>query len=160
MEAVGGGVYNGIFRFIRGKTMLSKSDKEWIKNTFDEQIVKALTVKVNVVQKRDPKTGVPLKTEKHFTEDVFLPHHWVEFLPFYEQAIVAMEEVTEQARNRSKSGLDQLKELQTKVDAIGQLYITLEKPLKALAAFSDVIQDNRKLTMNEHLDLVYESNPG
>ena len=49
-------------------------------------------------------------------------------------------------------GLDVIQE---KVDAIGQLYIGLEKPLKAVAALSDVIQNNQLPTMNEHLNLVY-----
>lgn len=151
-------MYSNLFRFIRG-AMLTAKDKKWVQDTFRELITEALTVHVQMVQKRDPETGVPLKTEKHFEKDVFLPAHWVEFLPFYEQAIVAMETVTEQARNRSKDGLKELKALQSKVDAIGQLYIGLEKPLKALAAFSDVIQNNQLPTMGEHLSLVYnESN--
>jgi len=136
--------------------MLTSKDKKWIKETFKELITEALTVKVQMIQKRDRETGVPLKTEKHFEADVFLPAHWVEFLPFYEQAIVAMETVTEQARNRSGSGLKELKALQEKVDAIGQLYIGLENPLKAVAALSDAIQNKQLPTMSEHLNLVYD----
>ena len=136
--------------------MLTKNDKKWMKDTFNELITEALTVEVEMVQTRDSKTGLPLKTEKHVNKEIFLPDFWVEFLPFFEQSIVAMEKVTEQARNRSNSVLKETKELQTKVEAIGQLYIALEKPLKAVAALSDVIQNNQLPTMQEHLNLVYD----
>lgn len=137
--------------------MLTSKDKKWIQASFRELITEALTVKVQMVQKRDRETGVPLKTEKHFEQDVYLPAHWVEFLPFHEQALVAMETVTEQARNRSADSLKELEELQTKIDAIGQLYIGLEKPLLAVAALSDAINGNEKLTMKEHLNIEYAS---
>jgi len=151
-------VYSNLFGFIRGK-MLTKKDKEWIEDTFTKLITKALTIDVMMERKRDPKTGVPLKTPIQFNKEVYLPAHWVEFLPFYEQSIVAMETVTEQARNRSSDSLGKLEELQTKIDAIGQLYIGLEKPLLAVAALSDAIKGNEKLTMTEHLNIEYESNP-
>ena len=138
--------------------MLTKKDKEWIEETFTKLITKALTIDVMMERKRDPETGVPLKTPVQFNQEVYLPAHWVEFLPFYEQSIVAMETVTEQARNRSSDSLGKLEELQTKIDAIGQLYIGLEKPLLAVAALSDAIKGNEKLTMTEHLNIEYESN--
>ena len=135
--------------------MLGKKDREWIEDTFRELITEALTVKVTMTRKRDPETGVPLKTPQIENKSVYLPAHWVEFLPFYEQAMVAMETVTEQARNRSASGLKELQDLQEKVNAIGQLYIGLEKPLKAVAALSDAIQNNKLPTMTEALNLEY-----
>ena len=136
--------------------MLTLKDKKWIQDTFRELITEALTIKVQMVQKRDPETGVPLKTEKHIEKDVYLPAHWVEFLPFYEQSIVAMESVTEQARNRSGSGLKELKILHEKVNSIGQLYVGLEKPLKAVAALSDAIQNKQLPTMSDVLNLEYD----
>ena len=135
--------------------MLTKKDKEWIKETFSGLITDALTVEIMMTRKRDTDTGVPLKTSIDEKKTVYLPAHWVEFLPFYEQSIVAMETVTEQARNRSGSGLKELKQLQEKVDAIGNLYIGLEKPLKAVAALSDAIQDKKLPTMTEVLNLEY-----
>ena len=122
--------------------MLSKSDKKWIKETFRDLIVEALTVKVEFERKRDPETGVPLKTPEHFSEDVYLPAHWIEFLPFYEQSIVGMQETTDNAKNRAIEARDTAAELSGKVDAIGELYLSLERPLKMLASFSDVLQKN------------------
>ena len=136
--------------------MLGKKDRDWIEDTFRELITEALTVKVTMTRKRDPETGVPLKTPQIENKSVYLPAHWVEFLPFYEQAMVAMEEVTEQARNRSGSGLKAIKELEEKVNTIGQLYIGLEKPLKAVAALSDAIQNKQLPTMTEALNLEYD----
>jgi hypothetical protein len=135
--------------------VLTKKDKEWIQDTFRELLTEALTVDIMMERKRDPETGIPLKTPLVENKSVYLPAHWVEFLPFYEQSIVAMETVTEQARNRSGSGLKELKQLQEKVDAIGNLYIGLEKPLKAVAALSDAIQNKKLPTMTEVLNLEY-----
>ena len=138
--------------------MLSKADKKWIRETMREVIAEALTVEVMMEQKRDSKTGAPLKTPLHEKKSVFLPFHWVEFLPFYEQAMVAMEELTAQARNRSIEAKAAATETGAKIDAVGQLYLDLEKPLKVLAAFSDMVQDNQLPTMNEHLKVVYKKN--
>jgi hypothetical protein len=135
--------------------VLTKNDKEWIKETFSGLITEALTVEIMMTRKRDADTGIPLKTPIDEKKTVYLPAHWVEFLPFYEQSIVAMETVTEQSRNRSGSGLKELKQLQEKVNAIGNLYIGLEKPLRAVAALSDAIQNKKLPTMTEVLNLEY-----
>lgn len=120
-----------------------------------EVITEALTVEVMMKRKRDPKTGVPLKTPIHEKKTVFLPAHWVEFLPFYEQAIIACEVASEQARNRAAQAKQKAIETGEKIDAVGQLYLDLERPLKVLAAFSDAINDNQ-ITMSDHLKLVYK----
>jgi hypothetical protein len=137
--------------------MLSKADKKWIKATMREVITEALTVDIMMVQKRDKETGVPLKTPVEFKKEVYLPAHWVEFLPFYEQAIVACEVASEQARNRAKQAKEKAIETGSKIDAVGQLYLDLEKPLKVLASFSDMVQNNQLPTMAEHLKLVYKN---
>jgi hypothetical protein len=135
--------------------MLRKADKAWIKATMREVITEALTINVEIVRKRDAKTGVPLKTPVHEKKSVFLPAHWVEFLPFYEQAIIACEVASEQSRNRSGEAKQAALETGEKIDAVGQLYLDLEKPLKVLAAFSDKVQGNQLPTMDEHLKVVY-----
>jgi len=141
--------------------MLTKKDKAWIKETLKEIVTEALTVEVRFEQKRDTETGVPLKVAKEITKEVYLPAHWVEFLPFYEQAINLCQDSSQKARNRAAEAKQIATETGAKIDAVGQLYLDLERPLKVLAAFSDAVNNNQ-ISMDDHLKLVYnknESNP-
>ena len=140
--------------------MLSKADKKWIKDTFSELITKALTVEVMMERRRDPETGVPLKTPQVSNKKVYLPDHWVEFLPFYEQAIVGMQETGDHAKNRAIEARDATTALAEKMDAIGDLYVALERPLKMLASFSDVLNKNElawRPDQNPELKLVNDA---
>lgn len=79
--------------------MLSKRDKEWLAQMMDEKIRKALTVKVRFERRRDIKTGQPLAVPEVEVTDVYLPDHWVEFLPYYEGAIRGVQETTDHVKN-------------------------------------------------------------
>ena len=139
--------------------MLTKNDKEWIKTALREIVTEALTVEVQFEQKRDPKTGVPLAVTREFTKEVYLPAQWVEFLPYYEQAINLCQKSAQKARNRAVEAKQIAMETGAKIDTVGKLYLDLERPLKVLASFSDMVNNNQ-ITMDEHLKLVYnESNP-
>jgi len=139
--------------------MLSKNDKEWIKKALREIVTEALTVEVRFEQKRDTETGVPLKVPKEITKEVYLPAHWVEFLPYYEQSINLCQKSAQKARNRAAEAKQIATETGAKIDTVGKLYLDLERPLKVLASFSDMVNNNQ-ITMDEHLKLVYnESNP-
>ena len=139
--------------------MLNKKDKEWIRETFKEVVTDALTVDVRFTQKRDTETGVPLKVPKEITKEVYLPAHWVEFLPYYEQSINLCQKSAQKARNRAAEARQIAIETGEKIDMVGKLYLDLERPLKVLASFSDMVNNNQ-ITMDEHLKLVYnESNP-
>ena len=137
--------------------MLNNKDKEWIKKTLREIVTEALTVDVRFEQKRDPETGVPLKVAKEFTKEVYLPAHWVEFLPYYEQSINLCQKSAQKARNRAAEAKQIAAETGRKIDTVGKLYLDLERPLKVLASFSDMVNNNQ-ITMDDHLKLVYESN--
>ena len=137
--------------------MLNKKDKEWIRETLKEIVIEALTVEVRFEQKRDTETGVPLKVPKEFTKEVYLPAHWVEFLPYYEQAINLCQDSAQKARNRAAEAKQIAIETGEKIDVVGKLYLDLERPLKVLASFSDMVNNNQ-ITMDDHLKLVYESN--
>jgi len=135
--------------------MLNKKDKEWIRETFKEVVTDALTVDVRFTQKRDTETGVPLKVPKEITKEVYLPAHWVEFLPYYEQSINLCQKSAQKARNRAAEAKQIATDTGAKIDAVGQLYLDLERPLKVLAAFSDMVNNNQ-ISMDEHLKLVYK----
>ena len=135
--------------------MLNKKDKEWIRDTLKEIVTEALTVDVRFTQKRDTETGVPLKVPKEITKEVYLPAHWVEFLPYYEQSINLCQKSAQKARNRAAEAKQIATDTGAKIDAVGQLYLDLERPLKVLAAFSDMVNNNQ-ISMDEHLKLVYK----
>ena len=138
--------------------MLNKKDKEWIRETLKEIVTEALTIDVRFTQKRDTETGIPLKVPKEVTKKVYLPAHWVEFLPFYEQSINLCQDSAQKARNRADEAKQAAIETGKKIDAVGKLYLDFERPLKVLASFSDMVNNNQ-ITMDEHLKLVYnESN--
>ena len=137
--------------------MLTKKDKEWIKKALREIVTEALTVDIQFTQKRDTETGIPLKVPKEITKEVYLPAHWVEFLPFYEQSITLCQDAAQKARNRASEAKQIAIETGAKIDTVGKLYLDLERPLKVLAAFSDMVNNNQ-ITMDDHLRLVYESN--
>ena len=134
--------------------MLSKNDKEWIKKALREIVTEALTVEVRFEQRRDTETGVPLKVPKEITKEVYLPAHWVEFLPYYEQSINLCQDAAQKARNRAAEAKQIAIETGAKIDTVGKLYLDLERPLKVLASFSDMVNNNQ-ITMDEHLKLVY-----
>lgn len=136
---------------------MNKKDREWIKETLKEIVTEALTVEMRFIQKRDTETGAPLAVPKEFNKSVYLPAHWAEFLPYYEQSINLCADSAQKARNRAKEAKQISIETGKKIDAVGKLYLDLERPLKVLASFSDMVNNNQ-ITMDEHLKLVYESN--
>ena len=135
--------------------MLSKNDKIWIKKALREIVTEALTVEVRFEQKRDTETGVPLKVPREITKEVYLPAHWVEFLPYYEQSINLAQKSAQKARNRAAEAKQIAMETGAKIDTVGKLYLDLERPLKVLASFSDMVNNNQ-ITMDEHIKLVYD----
>ena len=134
--------------------MLNKKDKEWIRQALKEIVTEALTVEMRFIQKRDIETGVPLAVPKEFNRKVYLPSHWAEFLPFYEQSINLCQKSAQKARNRAAEAKQIAAETNKKIDTVGRLYIDLERPLKVLASFSDMVNNNQ-ITMDDHLKLVY-----
>jgi len=87
--------------------MLSKSDREFFRRTIDEivraELRKALTVRMLMEQKRDPKTGQPLAVPVTKEMDVFIPEFWATYLPFYEAAIRGMQETRTTQRTIQRS---------------------------------------------------------
>ena len=135
--------------------MLDKKDKAWLRKMFREEIKKALTVPMIVKRTRDPKTGVPLTVPEKVQKDIYLPDHWAEFLPFYEQAIVLSEQASEQSRNAAAKAVKFQKKTLKKLDAVGNLYTALERPLMIIAALSDHLQGHQ-LTEQSRVKLIYD----
>ena len=79
--------------------MLSKNDKLWLEEMTALKIKEALTVKVRFEKRRDPGTGQPLAVPEVEVRDVYLPAHWVEFLPFYEASIRGVQETADRLKN-------------------------------------------------------------
>ena len=119
--------------------MLSKSDREFFRRTIDEivraELRKALTVRMLMEQKRDPKTGQPLAVPVTKEMDVFIPEFWATYLPFYEAAIRGMQETTDHAKNNSAKSLDATK-------AIPGVMIPLEE---SIVKFVEVMEKVKQI---------------
>jgi len=91
--------------------MLSKKDKEWLKEEIKKAVHKALTVEIQWEKVRDEKTGMPLAHKEYRTEDVFLPAFWVQHLKFYEGNFLGLQESVQNLRNSNDEGLKKLQVL-------------------------------------------------
>lgn len=107
--------------------MLTQKDKAFIKDTIQECIKEALTVRVKMEKRRDLKTGQPLATPELVEEDVFLPVFWVQYLPYFEGAIRGVQEATDKAKNNSKIAAET-------VNHMANIMISYENVIKALPA--------------------------
>ena len=105
--------------------MLSKKDKEFIREVIREEIREALTVKVRMERKRDAKSGQPLAVPEVEVKDVYLPAHWVEFLPYHEAALRGVQETTDRAKNNSAKSAEA-------VGRMADIMISYENTIKAL----------------------------
>jgi len=113
--------------------MLSKKDKEWLESIIEEKIRAALTVKVRFEKRRDIKTGVSLAIPEIEIKDVYLPAHWVEFLPFYEGAIRGVQETTDHVKNSLAKDNGAMK-------AMAEILLGLEPGIKQIAGLSNLMQ--------------------
>ena len=105
--------------------MLSKKDREWLKDEIREAVREALTVEIQWEKVRDEETGMPLATREYKTEDVFLPAFWVQHLKFYEGNFLGLNESVQNLRNSNDEGLK-------KLEALGAFLIGMEPTLRKL----------------------------
>jgi len=106
--------------------LLTKKDKEWLKEQIKEAVTEALTVKITMEKRRDIKTGQPLAKPELFDEEVFLPSIFVQMLPFYEGAMRGLQTDVEKSINR-------MSKMHDKVDTIGKLVVQNANTIKGLA---------------------------
>jgi hypothetical protein len=112
--------------------MLSKNDKIWLREMVKEEITKALTVKVRFEKKRNLETGQPLAVPEIEVKEVYLPAHWVEFLPFHEAALRGVQETADHTKNNS------LKSVQA-AEAIAGIMLGFESNIKSIGQFTDEV---------------------
>jgi len=105
--------------------MFSKKDKEFLREVIREEIRAALTVQVRFERRRDLKSGQPLSVPEVEVKDVYLPAHWVEFLPFHEAALRGVQETTDRAKNNSARNAEA-------VERMADIMISHENTIKAL----------------------------
>jgi hypothetical protein len=112
--------------------MLSKNDKKWLREMVQEEITKALTVKVKFEKRRNLDTGQPLAVPEIEVRDVYLPAHWVEFLPFHEAALRGVQETTDHAKNNA------VKSVQA-IEIISSIMLGMENNVKSIGQFAGEI---------------------
>jgi hypothetical protein len=106
--------------------MLTQKDKTWIKEAIAESLKEALTVRVRFEKRRDLQTGQPLAVPEIEVRDVYLPAHWVEFLPFHEAALRGSQETLDKLKNNdAKSG--------QAIEALAAIILSMEGGIKAIA---------------------------
>lgn len=112
--------------------MLSKKDKDWIKEAIKESVKEALTIEWTIQKMRDDKTGQPLAVPETITEEVFMPSAFLQLLPFHEGALRGMQH----DMNKNNVKVD---DLSKKVELVGNVLIQTENSLKCIAAVTDKI---------------------
>ena len=105
--------------------LLTKKDKEWLKEQIKDAVTEALTVEMTWEKHRDEKTGQPLAKPELKNEKVFLPSVFVQLLPFYEGAVRGLQKDVEKNINR-------MSKMYEKVDTIGQLVVQNANTVKSL----------------------------
>jgi hypothetical protein len=101
--------------------MLSKKDKEWLAEMVEQKIREALTVKVKFEKRRNLDTGQPLAVPEVEVRDVYLPAHWVEFLPYYEASMRGVQETTDHVKNSVGLVANIILTLENSFTSIGKL---------------------------------------
>ena len=119
--------------------MLSKSDKEFIKDTIKE----ALTVKVQM-ERFNKDTGI----KEIKIETVYLPEFLVDYFSHLEGALRGVQETTDHVKNRSN-------ETKEAVKSMAQLFIGAEKNFMNLAGFIDYSKNKQ---IEKTLDQYWKSN--
>ena len=120
--------------------MLSKNDKKWLTEMMETKIKEALTVKVRFEKRRNMDTGQPLAVPEIEVKDVYLPAHWVEFLPFYEAALRGVQETTDHAKNNS------IKSVQA-IEMISSIMLSMENNVKSIGQFAGEV--NNRIEYNK-----------
>lgn len=105
--------------------MLSKKDKEWLREEIKNAVIEALTVEITWEKVRDENTGMPLATREYKTEDIFLPSFWVQHLKYYEGNFLGLQETVQNLRNSNDEGL-------LKLQVLGEFLIGMEPTLRGL----------------------------
>ena len=124
--------------------MLSSKDRIWLREMVKEEITKALTVKVRFEKKRNLETGQPLAVPEIEARDVYLPAHWVEFLPFHEAALRGVQETSDHTKNNS------LKSVQA-AEAIAGIMLGFESNIKSIGQFTDEV--NKRIEQSKLIEI-------
>jgi hypothetical protein len=112
--------------------MLSNKDKTWLAEMIELKVRQALTVKVRFEKRRNIETGQPLAVPEIEVRDVYLPAHWVEFLPFHEAALRGVQETADHTKNNSVKNLKA-------VEAVAGIMLSLEGNIKSIGLFAGEI---------------------
>ena len=106
--------------------MLTKKDKQDIKDMVREAVREELTVEMTLEKHRDETTGLPLAKPEIKTERVFLPAFIVQTLSYNEGAFRGLQEDISK-RNQSVDALAE------RLEAVGRVLIDLQEPIMKVA---------------------------
>lgn len=113
--------------------MLTKGDKEFIKQSIKEGIKEELTVEWTLEKVRDEKTGQPLAVKELKKEKVFIPSMFIQLMPYLEGSLRGMQEDVEKNNNK-------INDMGNQIQVVGSILAQTEESLRCLAALSDHVK--------------------
>lgn len=119
--------------------MLTKKDKEYLKEEIKNAVVEALTVPIVLEKHRDDKTGQPLATPQIIQKEVFLPSYITEILPYHEGALRGMQE------NMDKEG----QRLEKAIKAVELMSSILNGYQESILLTAEVSKNLKTITMED-----------
>lgn len=135
--------------------MLTKGDKEFIREAIREEVVEALTIEWTLEKVRDEKTGQPLAVKELKKEKVFIPSVFIQLMPYLEGAMRGVQKDIEKNN-------DKINSMERKVNVVGDILIQTEQSLRCLAALSDHVKklglnSPKQIDVNEVIDVKSDS---
>jgi len=103
-----------------------------------DEVIKALTVEITWEKRRSEETGQPLAAPELRKEKVFLPAFWVQELYHQEAAFRGLQ--SDVHKNNSCFA-----DLSGKVEAIGNLLLSMEQAVMVMAKFAAVLEERKFL---------------
>ena len=129
--------------------MLTKGDKQFIKQAIREGIKEALTVEWTLEKVRDEKTGQPLAIKETKKEKVFIPSMFIQLMPYLEGAIRGVQE--DISKNNNKINI-----MTKKVQSVGNILLQAEESFRMLASSADRAKQVNTTKETNYIDVVEE----
>lgn len=130
--------------------MLTKSDKQFIRDVIKQEVEAALTVEWTIEKVRDDKTGQPLAVKETKTENIFIPAEFIRMMPYLEAAIRGVQQDIEKNNNK-------INDMGNQIQVVGSVLVQNEESLKCIAAISDHIKQ-LKLNSPKLIDVIEVDN--
>ena len=118
--------------------MLSKKDKQEIRNIIKEELADALTRKINI-ERGPEKQGDPEKVIKE--EEWSFVDFWFGYAPKIEAALQGTHADVNKCTNKTAECVNQLGHLTNNIEVVNSILVSNEQSMKKIAHFGGWIED-------------------